>query len=280
MTAWKLLGITCIVAPLTASATIFSTDFESDAVGATTEAGDLAYIHPGPGGIVRDSSVNQPFGPDNRYLQFGGLGGSAYRSIFAGAPLVGELDEVLGISFRFYQLAGANWGNNFGVAQGPDPWIPDLNSALALFTFQFREGNVNAGDNTTLVSGSLPGYNAETPYTVTYYMNWSGATKSVTGPGGAAIVLDDRQAAIWLYDEGAGTLTSPAIVAGALDATENHVSLVFRNFSNSPGNDATAYIDDVSITVIPEPTTYAAIFGLAALSLLLVRRRLSARADR
>jgi hypothetical protein len=263
-----------LLVPIIPSASaLFLTDFESDDVGSTTAAGDIDYIHPMPGAVIRDSSVTAPFGSNNQYLQFGGLGGFGYRNIFTGAPLAGQLDNVIGISFRFYQVAGANWGNNFGIAQAGDPWVPDLNSTYALFTFQFREGNVNLGNNTTLVSGTLPTYDAAKDYTVTYYMNWSGSTEVISGPDGLSIELDHKQAAIWLMDEGAGTFSNPVTVAGALDATQDHVSFVLRNFSSSTANDATAYIDNVSISVIPEPSTYAAMFGLGALVLVALRRR-------
>lgn len=256
---------------------IFSTDFESDAVGATTAAGDLSYIHPMAGGIIRDSSVTSPFGSNNQYLQFGGLGGFGYRNVYTGSAIAGNLDTVVGISFRFHQVAGANWGNNIGVAQAGDPWVPELNGTYALFTFQFREGNVNLGNNTSLVTGILPNYTAGQNYTVTYYMNWSGASEVVSGPDGLAIELNHKHAAIWLLDEVAGTYSNPVTVNGSLDATQNHVSLVMRNFSNSTANDATAYIDDLSVTAIPEPSTYAAMFGLGALILVALRRRLNSK---
>jgi hypothetical protein len=41
-----------------------------------------------------------------------------------------------------------------------------------------------------------------------------------------------------------------------------------------PGSVATAYIDDVSVTIVPEPSTYALVLGLGSIALLLVRRRL------
>ncbi len=276
MTAWKLLGITCIVAPLTASASIFFTDFELDAVGATTAAGQVGgFFADRPGGIVRDSSTVAPFGPDNQYLEFSGVNSRAIVSAATVSDFAGALVEV-SVDFFDAGTGTAGFGTRFGLGTGEFPDTPDLNAPGSLFSIRFRTSDqtVNIDANTSVVSGSIGGYSVETAYRVQYIFNLTSEDQVVSTLDGNSVSLEPMQAAFGMQELATGNFSNIAVLASS-GTVNTHIGLVFRNFS---GDETIAYYDNLS--VIPEPTTYAAIFGLAALSLLLVRRRLSARADR
>ncbi len=276
MTAWKLLGITCIVAPLTASASIFFTDFESDAVGATTAAGEVdGFFANRAGGVVRDSSSVAPFGPENQYLEFSGANSRAIVSAATVSDFAGALVEV---SIDFFDAGSGTggFGTRFGLGTGEFADTPDLNASGSLFSIRFRTSDqtVNIDANTSLVSGSVGGYSVETAYRVQYIFNLTSEDQAVSTLDGNSVSLEPMQAAFGMQDLATGDFSNIAVLASS-GTVNNHIGLVFRNFST---DETIAYYDNLS--VIPEPTTYAAIFGLAALALLLVRRRLSGRAVR
>lgn len=262
---------------------LFFTDFESDAVGANTAANPSTidgFRGNFPGAIVRDSSVNAPFGASNQYLQFGGsdisfFDGTNYsaRGIVTGAPSASYLESVVSLSFKFYETTPNSWGTHIGVATGTDPWTPDLNAGGSLFALSFDDGVIGLGANTSLASGVLPGYSKGEAYEITYYMNWTGESESLLDPAGNLVTLDNQQAAFWMRDLSDDSITSTVLLNSSKADTLASISLVFRNFNSSAANANTIYVDDLSITAIPEPSTYAALFGLGALLFVALRRR-------
>ena len=262
---------------------IFATDFESDFVGATTAANpsDVAGFRGNfPAAIVRDSSDVAPFGPGNQYLQFGGDGVSLFdgtnysaRAIVTGAPSSAYLDTVLGISFKFHETTPNSWGTHIGVGTGANPWQPELNAGAGMFALSFRDGAVTLGANTAVASGDLPAYSKGQNYEIIYYMNWTGAAETVPAPDGSMLTLDNKQIGFWMRDLGSDTLTGTVVLNSSFGDPSDSISLVFRNFSSTLANQNVVYIDDLAFTVIPEPSTYAALLGLGVLALALARRR-------
>jgi hypothetical protein len=269
-------------APTQASA-LFSTDFESDAVGALT----ATNVNPSEVGgfrqnfqaaVVRDSSSFAPFGAGNQYLQIGGpdisenwAANNAFinaRAIVTGAaPASNFTSGVVGISFKFYHEASNSWGTHIGVGTGNNPWVPDLTGTNGLFALSFRDGAITVGNNTTLAVGTLPSYTRGQAYEISYYMNWSGAQQTVPGLAGS-VTLENKQTAFWMRDLGDDSLTSTVLLTSSLANTSDHISPVFRNFNSTQANESIVFIDDLTIAVIPEPSTWALIMGLSMLGLV------------
>lgn len=264
------------------ASSLFSTDFEADVVGATTAANPSeveGFRGNFPAAIVRDSSSVAPFGADNQYLQFGGPEVSAFdgtnysaRAIVTGAPSSSYTETVVGMSFKFYETTPDSWGTHIGIGTGTNPWEPDLTGGGGLFALSFRDGTVGFGNNTSAASGSLPSYSKGQAYEITYYMNWTGATETVTGVDGASVTLENKQIGFWMKDLVDDSVTSTVVLNSSFGDPGDSISPVFRNFNSTEANQNVVYLDDIDIAVIPEPSTWALILGLAILAPVCVAR--------
>lgn len=279
-----LVSLPFVLLPFAVSGQIFATGFEAETVGDTTAANPSeidGFRGNFPAAIVRDSSSVAPFGSSNQYIQFGGEGvalfdGTNYsaRAIVTGAPSSTYTDTVAGISFKMFDgTAGPDWGTQIGVATGANPWVPDLNASNGLFALSFDDGVIGTGNNTSVASGTLPTYNPGQAYEVTYMMNWTGASESVTGVDGNSLSLADKQIAFWIRDLTDNSLSSTVVLDSSFGAVDASISPVFRNFNTSLSNMNIMYIDDVAITAVPEPSVYVAVLGFLALGFVFIRRR-------
>jgi hypothetical protein len=280
---FHLVAGVVLALPLALSSQTFFNNFELDAVGAATASdpsGVTGFRGNFPAAVVSDSSVVAPFGVNNHYLQFGGAGvsqfdGTSYsaRAIVTGAPSLLYTSSVVKLSFDYYEANSAAWATHIGVATALNPWQPDLNGSSGLFAVTFDDGVTGLGSNTALASGALPAYVTQAPYHVVYYMNWTGAPATLSGPDGNLLTLEHKQIGFWMQNLTDNTFSSAAILSSGFGAVNSSVSLVFRNFSSTLANENVLYIDNLGVAAIPEPTTYAALTGLAILGLLLIRRR-------
>lgn len=261
---------------------VFSTDFKTDVVGATTAANPSAvggFRENFPAAIVRDSSSVAPFGADNQYLQFGGSGVSAFdgthysaRGIVTGAPSSTYTDTVVSMSFKFFETTPNSWGTHIGVGTGANPWVPDLTAGNGLFALSFDDGVVGLGQNTSTASGTLPSYTKGQAYEITYFMNWTGASETVTGADGASLTLANKQIGFWMKDLVDDTFSTTVVLNSAFGDLSTNTSMVFRNFNSTEANQNVVYYDDLSIGVIPEPSTWALLMGLSMLGVVGVAR--------
>lgn len=259
---------------------IFFTDFESDAVGATTADGDVTgFFADRPGGIIRDSSVSAPFGSGNQYFEFSG---ESSRAIVSGATTPDFENSLVGLSVSFFDsgLGTAGFGTRLGLGTGQYADTQDLNGPGSLFSVRFRSSNgtVNADANTSVVSGALGGYSLNTGYRVNYIFNLTAESQLVEGIDGSTVNLAPMQAAFGMMNLNTNDYSN-LVVLETSNSIDNTLAVVFRNFS---GDATVAYYDDLSISnvsPIPEPSTYAAIFGLGALAFVFFRRRVSRRHD-
>lgn len=279
-----LVSLPFVLLPFTVSGQTFATGFESETVGDTTAANPSeidGFRGNFPAAIVRDSTSEAPFGSSNQYIQFGGDGvaffdGTNYsaRAIVTGAPSSTFTDTVAGISFKMVDgTAGPDWGTHIGIGTGDNPWVPDLNGSNGLFALTFDDGAIGVGNNTSVASGALPSYSPGQAYEVTYMMNWTGVSESVTGVDGNSLSLDDKQIAFWIRDLTDNSLSSTVVLDSSFGAVDSSISPVFRNFNTSLSNMNVLYIDDIAVTSVPEPSTYAVILGFLALGLVFIRRR-------
>jgi hypothetical protein len=273
-----LTTVLALLVPIIPSASaLFFTDFESDAVGATTAADPAevtGFFANRAGGIIRDSSVNAPFGASNQYLQFSGENS---RAIVSGVSTQDYTDSLVGVSVDFFDAGTgtAGFGTRFGLGTGEFADTQDLNRSGSLFSIRFRtsNGTINLDENTSVVSGALGSYSMGTAYRINYIFNLTSESQLVETAAGDIVDLAPMQAAFGMQDLNTENFFSNAILesSGAINTT---IAMVFRNFS---GDQTIAYYDNLSIShvaAIPEPSTYAAMFGLGALVLVALRRRL------
>ncbi len=101
------------------------------------------------------------------------------------------------------------------------------------------------------------------PQTIFLALNNSGSTQSYTWPDAASHILANATINVW-----AGT----SCVFSAMNPTTATQSLTDLKFAFTAGT-GTIALDNISVTAIPEPSTYAAILGAAALTGMLIRRR-------
>jgi MYXO-CTERM domain-containing protein len=284
---YRILSAIAILAPFTLHASIvpFANDFEAEAVGDNTAASPstiTGFQGNFPAAIVRDSSVDSPFGSNNQYLQFGGVGVSFFdgtnysaRAIVNGASTSLYTSSVVKMSFSYYQAKAAGWGSHIGVGTGADPWVPDLTGGAGLFALVFDDGVVSLGNNTTLASGSpaLPTFTTFTPYRITYYMNWTGESETLTAPGGGTVTLGHKQIAMWMENLNTSTQSETVVLNSSFGALSTHVSMVFRNFNSSSTNQNILYLDNLQVVAVPEPRIVSAVLGMLVLGLVAARRR-------
>lgn len=266
-----------IIAPLLLSAAfanaalIFSTDFETDVVGATTAASPAevgGFIGDRAGGIIRDSSTIAPFGSNNQYMEFSGFNS---RAIVSGATTTDIVGSLIRLSINFYDTGTgtAGFGTRLGLGTGQFPNTPDLNNSGSVFSLRFRTSNstVNLDANTSLVSGALGSYSMATAYKMTYILNMTGETQSVQAiDGSGTVTLQAAQALFGMENLATNDYSNLATLQSSLTSFENEMAVVFRNFS---GDATVAYYDDLNIVVIPEPASAL----LSALGLLALLRR-------
>ncbi len=110
----------------------------------------------------------------------------------------------------------------------------------------------------TQTAGTVPGFSA-----FEYRTSADGAWEAVTFDG-SLLFAEPNSSTFQLWEAGITGATAAAVEGSS-----------FAEFRLSFGSVANTNfrIDDVQITAIPEPTTYAAIFGLGVLGLVLLRRR-------
>jgi hypothetical protein len=99
--------------------------------------------------------------------------------------------------------------------------------------------------------------------TIFLALNNSGSTKHYVGPDSASHSLGNDTINVW-----AGT----SIVFSAMNPTTATQSLTDLKFAFTAGT-GTIAIDNISVTAIPEPSTYAVMLGLVALFGVMLRRR-------
>lgn len=254
--------------------TLWSNNFESNTVGQSTGASPSVingFRFSFPGGVIRDSSAMEPFGPNNQFLELSPDNNPTvnvgYRTIVNGLLKSSYTASPVGISFDFNESTAPGYDTSIGFGTGTSDSAPDLNDAQGIASLKFRNGVITLGPRTSLVSGTLPAFSEGKNYRITYITNFTSGTHDVTGPDDTEITLEPKQMAFWLYDPIAQTYTSPVVLANSnsrvLDA---HISLVFRHFSTTTSTQRqTIYIDNLQASNFGEPVPTWAGLGSDAL---------------
>ena len=242
--------------------TLWSNNLESNTVGQSTGVSPAVingFRFNFPGGVVRDSSLLAPFGPDNKYLELSPNNNPAltvgYRVPVIAVMRAQYVATPVGISFDFNESTNPGFGTIIGFGTGTTDSSPDLNDAGSLCALQFRNGVITLGARTSIVEGVLPAFTEGKTYRITYVTNFTSDTHEVLGPDGVTFMLDPMQAGFWMYDPQTETFTNRLVINNNnnrnLDA---HIQLIFRHFSAAEESQRqTIYVDNLLATTFAEP---------------------------
>lgn len=155
-------------------------------------------------------------------------------------------------SFDFYESTGS----------GTDPlfigYTDDrLGSTRARAQFSLSDGNLgvtNAGDVAT--------YSLDTVYTAFLVLNDTATAQNYNGVSIAA-----ETASLWIQESGSSLAYAGSIDPGKAANTDGY-ALAFTSFNAATPE---VWVDNVELSVVPEPSTMALLLG--SLGLLALRRR-------
>lgn len=157
-----------------------------------------------------------------------------------------------------------------GGTGGADIHTPTVNLAphasATSFTLSF-DYYQTSGTDTSLLIGF-------TDTTSGKGFTWVGADTSTAGLGSLPFRFDPTAAAAWQhFDIDVTAAVSPYLTA----VPSTDFQLAFQNWTGGAGGSAQElYLDNVTLTAtsaVPEPATYAALFGIGALGFVILRKR-------
>ncbi|MFA6287275.1 MAG: PEP-CTERM sorting domain-containing protein [Opitutaceae bacterium] len=163
-----------------------------------------------------------------------------------------------GIVFGLGQAGSTAYSANATNPASIDSWLTfsvKLPSSGSTYTIRNAAGT----DGTTLNFG--------TNYTVTVIANTTGSILNYMAPSGSMSSVAATSFDIWVgtsiyLDDVGATNSALSISAFKINHTSTSSTLAF-----------TAAFDNISVAAIPEPSTYAALAGLAVLGLVAYRRK-------
>lgn len=261
--------------PLVPLTTIWQNNFESNSAGQSTGASPAVingFRFNFPGGIVRNSSEIAPFGSPNLYLELSPANNianpaSGYRVILNSVLKRDFTAQPVGISFDFNESPAPGFDTIIGFGTGAADSNPDVNDASGLIALRFRNGAINLGSRTSLVSvGQNDGSDPETPMTLpsfiegttyrfTFITNFTTETHKIVGPDQGVFTLTPKQGAFFLYDPATDAFAPRVIIANNNSRVlDDHVSFLFRHFSASLETQRqTIYVDNMVASSYGEP---------------------------
>jgi hypothetical protein len=253
-------GVLLFIIPLAVNAQMFYEDFGNLANGTviTTSNTSLTYVRIGTGG-GSITAVNPSFF-SGAALQIVGPSSTSLNGIGVASGL--EIGDVFQFSLDF-RLQNTTGQAVMGVGTGPSfTGNTTFSGAHGLFWLQISAGQLQhrtAGGSWANVSDPL---STGTNYSLSVVVNRSNESvnygESTLTAGRMDIILNNSVVATGV------ALTTPTVTPDA-----------FRIYSVTGAN---ITLDNITLTPIPEPSTYAMILGLVALVGVATRRRYQVRA--
>jgi len=169
-------------------------------------------------------------------------------------------------------------GTAAAVADGAHYYEFTISGADSLDVLGFTLGSARLATGRNVAFQVLYGANGANPTTALSIDGYSTVEADYTSPTGTTTFADVTSFTIGqngtdLLAPSAGTIFATAIIdlSGLASATTH----TFRIAYNKPSNNGGALFDDVEVhgTAVPEPSATAALIGLGALVMCLVRRR-------
>lgn len=237
-------------------------NFESFPLGLLStgqQAGSFNIVEGISPGSTRAAEINTP---SRRVFDWSGPGQTVatfsfdfFNPTFAGSFTEGRVIFVLNQNDQNI-ASGANNLIRFAIGTQPE------DATVGRFAFEQSTGASYVDDT----------YPLDTLITVHFVVN--NTSEEATNPDGPVIV-GANTVQLWMEIGGVQSLVGVSgITADRLDASFTHLGLGTFGAYNRGG----VVIDNIrytsGIAVIPEPSTYAALFGLLGLGLAIVRRRL------
>lgn len=267
-------------------AAIFIETFESATFAATGTAG--ATYSGGESWVVADPvtssnpvkwSVNTGLGwtandaGGNDYLFANGAGGNTGNdsTIFRASGWNTGSAELITVSFEFAMNPGTQGASSWGAiilssTAFASNAAPDNTTQNVHVRIQQNGGSGTLGTAST-VGGYGGTYTLGTGVVNTLTISYNGGLSTING-------IDSNRGSIVLNGTPIVTnadLRNGTSSAGIIDMIEFRA---FGTLNGTAGTPMNAWFDDVSISAVPEPSTYAIYAGLLALGWVVMRRRL------
>ncbi|WP_309400778.1 hypothetical protein [Cerasicoccus maritimus] len=243
----KLLPILVLtgLTGLSAQTVYFSDNFESDTVGSTPSG----WTNTSPGKtIVQDTG--SPFGANNKYVE---LIDSTTGGQLNFSETTNELEGIASLfSFDYYEPTSIYTDTmNFGYGAS------DINSSGPA-VLSIGEGSIKG----------ISAYSMDTDVRIFLYVNDTAENTFYSIGDNTNVSLAASTYNLWVYDYTSDTYSQ--IISDGTVGSNNVERFGFRVFNAATQQ---AYIDNVNVSSIPEPSTYA--LGVASITLLLayVKRR-------
>jgi hypothetical protein len=210
---------------------LFSSDFETESVGATTATDPSGIVGLRPafaGATIADDTTAVPFGPDNQFVIF--QGASARVPVHTTAvPPAAYLASAVMVAFDLYEPDGFAGRTLMGLGSGL--YVPEVNMQSELFALELNNGFLAGGFRTTNVSGSLPILAVDEPYRLFMVMNLAAESMAYTDPQGNAATVATNQMDVWIYDYTTGQFRPGGKWATNQTAINDTIGFTFRHFS-------------------------------------------------
>ncbi|WPJ95680.1 PEP-CTERM sorting domain-containing protein [Coraliomargarita algicola] len=152
--------------------------------------------------------------------------------------------------------------------RGAGVWLNASTWAAGTVTVEFDAANFTAGTDSKAIFQAYAANNVDASNTVSLDLhgNFLSADGLPVATGSASIALLGTQQEITGNGNIAFTFT--------YNGTDDFIGLVFANLNaQSTGTGNTVDIDNLTVSTIPEPGTYALLAGLTGLAFVMVRRR-------
>lgn len=274
-----LLAIAAL--PLAASAqTVYINEtFDTDTIGiAPTDSAQrrvsFVTVAAGVGAIGTDNALrfNDPNATDAYFIEYN-AGGSALSGLYAQFDLINNIPNNIGSASHPLIFGIGAWSDSTSALLGAN-----TNRAIAVefyangsgSTLRLRSGGTILGSNTT--------YDMSAQQTVKVWINDHGTnTINYTRPDNFnTATLNPNSVVVWVNDVliGGGSASGFTLLSGF--TTGSDASLGRIGFTSGSATILDFSVDNIyiaSAAPIPEPSTYAAIAGFAALGLCVWQRR-------
>jgi hypothetical protein len=202
-------------------------------------------------------------------------GSAMYRGPGAN-PLVGvPLTLTIDLTFDIEPL-GNNADMTFGITDGVN-MDSTIGPTLVIARMQYKTAgnggwNLEAASKTspfTYVDNSDLGINVGASDFVSdpLRIEWTAVRLATDGSWDLSMSLTNLTTST-TFSTGA-----PFTISGAIPLSEDNAAAGIRTFGPTAGWDGTVMIDRMAM--VPEPSTYALLFGLASIGMLMLRRRFS-----
>ncbi len=255
------IALTLVLAPVFVQANVlFEADFSE---GSLAGAGFSSSSQSAPSRVaeVTDTDSELYFGSANdNYLRINKQAGTNFTVSAAGVIAAEESSALTTIQFDMYQFTGGAGNLTFEAFAAQTT----SSTGRAITSRLFADGSVNAAGD----------YDLNEKNSFLFFINNTNSSVEFLNPSGSQITLDSGRYNVYVN----GNSIVSNVNLGTNSAAGNNVGIqgFFFTYYGETNSGEVLFDNFVvsSFSPIPEPSTYAAIFGLAVLGLVMLRKRL------